>query len=87
MEQTIQFSKDNQIPASQTFTVDTNVARNPPESLKSDTSHTSRQHLPACTDADEKCQQIKILEDVKQDAKAQQPMKDTPEETTPTQLE
>ena len=56
MEQTIQFSKDNQIPPSQTFTADTNVARNPPESLKSDTSHTSRQHLPVHTDADEKCQ-------------------------------
>ena len=33
-EQPIQFSKDNQIPPSQTFTADTNVARNPPESLK-----------------------------------------------------
>ena len=39
------------------------------------------------TDADEKCQQIKLLEDVKQDAKAQHPMKDTPEETTPIQSE
>ena len=58
-EQTIQFSKDNQIPPSQTLTADTNVARNPPESLKSDTGHTSGQHLPAHTDADEKCQQIK----------------------------
>ena len=86
-EQTIQFSKDNQIPPSQTFTADTNVARNPPKSLKSDTSHTSGQHLPARTDADEKCQQIKTLEDVKQDAKAQHPMKDTPEETTPIQSE
>ena len=55
-EQTIQFSKDNQIPTSQTFTADTKVAKNPLESLKSDTGHTSRQHLPACTDADEKCQ-------------------------------
>ena len=41
MEQTIQFSKDNQIPPSQPLTADTNVARNPPESLKSDTGHTS----------------------------------------------
>ena len=71
----------------QTFTADTNVARNPPESLKSDTSHTSRQHLPACTDVDEKCQQTKILEDVEQDAEAQHLMKDTSEETTPTQSE
>ena len=44
-EQTIQFSKDNQIPPSQTFTADTNVVRNPLESLKSDTGHTSRQHV------------------------------------------
>ena len=39
-EQKIQFSKDNQIPPSQTFTVDTNVARNPLECLKLDTGHT-----------------------------------------------
>ena len=39
------------------------------------------------TDADEKCQQIKTLEDVKQDANAQHPMEDTPEETTPIQSE
>ena len=86
-EQTIQFSKDNQIPSSQTFTADTNVARNPPESLKSDTGHTSRQHSTARTDADEKHQQIKTLEDIKQDAEAQHPMKDTSEETTPIQSE
>ena len=87
VEQTIQFSKDNQIPPSQTFTADTYIARNPPESLKSDTGHTSRQHLPACTDADEKHQQIKTSEDVKQDAKAQHPMKDNPKETTSIQSE
>ena len=86
-EQTIQFSKDNQIPSSQTFTADTNVVRNPSESLKSDTGHTSRQPLPACTDTNEKRQQIKTSEDVKQDAEAQHPMKDTPEETTPNQSE
>ena len=86
-EQTIQFSKDNQIPPSQTFTADTNVARNPPESLKSDIGHTLRQHLPVITDADEKHQQIKTLEDVEQDANAKHPMKDTPEETTPIQSE
>ena len=38
----------------QTFTTDANVARNPPESLKSDTGHTSRQHLPVHTDVDKK---------------------------------
>ena len=86
-EQTIQFSKDNQIPPSQTFTAYTNVARNPPESLKSDTSHTSRQHLPARTDADEKHKQIKTSEDIEQDAETQHPMKDTPEETIPIQSE
>ena len=86
-EQTIHFSKDNQIPPSQTFTADTNVARNPPQSLNSDTGHTSRQHLPVHTDADEKHQQIKTSEDVKQDANAQHPMEDTPEETTPIQSE
>ena len=87
VEQTIQFSKDNQIPPSQTFIADTNIARNPPESLKSDTGHTSRQHLPAHTDADEKHQQVKTSEDIEQDAKAQHLMKDTPEETTSIQLE
>ena len=86
-EQTIQFSKDNQMPPTQTFTVDTDVAKNPLESLESDTSHTSGQHLSACTDADEKGQQIKTLEDIEQDAEAQYLMKDTFEESTPTQSE
>ena len=86
-EQTIQFSKDNQMPPSQTFTADTNVARDPSESLKSDTGHTSRQRLPVHTDADEKCQQIKTSEDISQDAKAQHPMKETPEETTSIESE
>ena len=58
-EQTIQSSKDNQIPPTQTSTADTNVARNTPESLKQDTSHTQRQYIPVRTDADEKHQQIK----------------------------
>ena len=40
-------------------------------SLKSDTSHTSRQYLPVHTDADDKRQQIKTSEDVEQDANAQ----------------
>ena len=86
-EQTIQSSKDSQIPSSQTFTADIIVTRNSPESLKSDTGHTLRQHLSACTDADEKHQQIKTLEDIKQDAKAQHPMKGTPEETTSIESE
>ena len=86
-EQTIQFSKDNQIPSAQAFTAHTKVVKNPPESLKSDTGHTSRQHLSAHTGAEEKCQQIKTSEDVKQDAEAQHPTKDTLEETTPTQSE
>ena len=59
VEQTIQFSKDNQIPFAQTFTTDTNIVKNPPESLKSDTSHTSRQHLSVRTGAEEKHQEIK----------------------------
>ena len=86
-EQTIQFCKDNQIPSSQTFTANTNVARNPPESLKSDTGYTSRHHLPVHADADEKHQQIKTSEDVKQDADAQHPTEDTLEETTSIELE
>ena len=62
------------------------------QSLKSDTSHTSRQHLPVRTDADVKRQQIKTSEDIEQDATAQHwdgkhPVEDTPEETTPMQSE
>ena len=85
-EQTIQPSKDNQILPTQTITVDSNV-----ESLKSDTSHTLRQHLPVHTDADEKHQQIKTLQDVEQDANVQHqdgkhPVEDTLEETTPNTI-
>ena len=86
-EQTIQFSKDNQIPSAQTFTADNKVAKNPLESPKSDTSCTSRKHLSAHIDVEEKHQQIKTLQDIKQDAEAQHLMKDTFEETTPTQSE
>ena len=39
------------------------------------------------TDADEKHQQIKTSEDVKQDVKTQHPMKDTPKETTSIESE
>ena len=86
-EQTIQFSKDNQIPLAQTFTTDTNVAKNLPESLKSDTGSTSRQHSSARTAVEEKRQQIKTSEDIKKDAEAQHLMKDTFKETTPAQSE
>ena len=47
------------------------VARNAPESLKSDTSHTSRQHSRVHTDADESHQQIMTSEDVEQDTNTQ----------------
>ena len=75
------------MPPAQTFTADTIVVKNPVESLKSDSGRIARQCLPVCTDADEKRQQIKTLEDIKQDAEAQHLMKDTFEETTPTQSE
>ena len=58
-EQTIQFSKDNQVSSAQTSTANTRVMNNPPESLKSDTGRTSRQYLSARTSAEEKCQQPK----------------------------
>ena len=45
--------------AVQTSTVNTRVMKNPPESLKSDTGHTSRQQLLARISAEEKCQQPK----------------------------
>ena len=86
-EQTIQSSKDNQIPSAQTSTMNTRVMKSPLESLKSDTSRTSRQHLSACTSAKEKCQQFKTSEDVKQDVEAQYPTEDTFEETTSTRSE
>ena len=69
--QTIQPSKGNQVSSKQMSIEDINVARNVPESLKSDTGHTSRQYLPVHTDADDKHQQIKTSEDVEQDANAQ----------------
>ena len=86
-EQTIQFFKDKQIQSAQTFTADTKAAKNLLESLKSDTGHTSRQHLSVHTGAEEKHQQIKTSEDIKQDAEAQHLTKDTFKETTPTQSE
>ena len=60
--------------------------KNPLESLRSDTSHTSRQYLSAHTSAEEKHQQSKTSkEDVEQDVKARYPTEDTSEETTLTQ--
>ena len=90
--QTIQPSKGNQVSSEQTSIEDTNVARNASESLKSDTGHTSRQHLPVHTDADDKCQQIKTSEDVEQDANSQhqdgkQPVVDITREPIPIQSE
>ena len=71
-EQTIQSSKDNQVPPKQTSIEDIiNVARNALESLKSDTGHISRQHLPICTDEYENHQQSMTSEDVEQDTNTQ----------------
>ena len=88
-EQTIPSSKDNQIPPTQMFIADINVARNALESLKSDTGHTSRQ---VCTDADENHKQIMTSEDIKPDTNAQHhdgkhPVEDITRETTPMQSE
>ena len=69
-EQTIQFSKDNQTPSAQPSTAHTKVTKNSPESLKSDTSCMSRQHLSVHTGAEEKHQQLKTSRDIKQDVKA-----------------
>ena len=71
------------------FIADINVARNAPESLKSDTSHTSRQ---VHTDADEKHKEIMTLEDIEPDTNAQHhdgkhPVEDITGETTPMQSE
>ena len=87
-EQTIQFSKDNQVSSAQTSTANTRVMKNPPESLQSDTGHTSRQYLSVCTSAEEKRQQLKTSkENIKQDVEAPYPTADNTEETTLTQPE
>ena len=91
-EQTIQSSNNNQISPKQTSIEDINVARNAPESLKSDTGHISRQHLPICTHADKKHQQIMTSEDVEQDTNAQHcdgkhSVEDITREPISTQLE
>ena len=57
--------------AEQTSTVNIRVMKNPPESLKSDIGHTSRQYLSVRTSAEEKCQQSKTSkEDIEQDVEA-----------------
>ena len=87
-EQTIQLSKDIQVSSAQTSTVNTRVTKNPLESLKSDTGHTSRQQLSVCTSAEEIRQQLKTsTEDVEQDVEAPYPTADTSEEMTLTQSE
>ena len=55
-EQTTQPSKGNPSIAKQKSIEDTDVTRNAPESLKLDTSHTSRQLSQVYMDADEKRQ-------------------------------
>ena len=90
--QTIQSSKGNQVSSKQMSIADINVERSTPESLKSDTSHISRQHLPVRTDADEKHQQIMTSEDIEQDTNAQHqdgkhPVVDITREPIPMQSE
>ena len=72
----------------QTSTVNTRVTKNPQESLKLDTGHTSRKQLSVRTSAEEKCQQLKTSkEDVEQDVEAPYPIADTSEEMAFTQSE
>ena len=90
--QTIQPSKSNQISSKQMVIEDIKAVRKPPESLKSDTGHISRQHSPVCTDVDERHQQIMTLEDIEQDTNAQfrdgkHPVECTTKEPTPMQSE
>ena len=91
-EQTIQSYKGSLISPKQMSVEDISVARNALESLKSDTSHTSRQHLPVRTDADEKHQQIMTSEDIEQDTNTQHhdgkhPVEDITREPIPMQSE
>ena len=82
-EQIIQFSKDNQVSSAQISAANTRVTMNPPESLKSDTGHTSRQHSSAHTSTKEKCQEPKTSkEDIELDVEARYPTADAFEETT-----
>ena len=89
---TIQSSKGNQVSSKQMSIEDINVARNAPESQKSDTGNISRQHLPVRTDADEKHQQAMTSEDVEQDTNTQHcddkhPVVDITREPIPMQSE
>ena len=91
-EQTTQSSKGNPSSAKQKSIEDVHVTRNVLESLKSDTSHTSKQLSKVCTDADEKCQQIMTSEDAEQDTDAQHgdgkhPVEDVTREPTPRHSE
>ena len=70
-EQTTQPSKGNPSVAKQKSIEDTDVTRNAPESLKLDTSCTSRQLSQVHTDADEKRQQTTKSEDMAQDTDTQ----------------
>ena len=91
--ETIQPPKGNQVSSKQIYIEGINVARNALESLKSYfISHTSRQHLPIRTDADEKHSQIMTSEDIEQDANAQhhdgkQPVVDITREPIPMHSE
>ena len=81
-----QDAKSSSEDTEQTSTVNIRVTKNPLESLKSDTGHTPRQYLSACTNAEGKPQHPKTSkEDVKQNVGTQYPTEDTSEETTLTQ--
>ena len=71
-KQTSQSSEGNPSSAKQKSIEDIAVAKNVLESLKLNTSHTSRHLSQVCTDADEKHQQITTSEGVEQDTDAQQ---------------
>ena len=91
-EQTTQSSKGNPSSAKQKSIEDIDVANNALESLKLDTSHTSRQLSQVCTDADKKCEQITTSEGVEQDTDAQQgdgkhSVEDVTKEPTPMHSE
>ena len=91
-EQTIQASKGNPVSAKQMSIKDIEVARNVPESLKSDTGHTPRQHSQVRSDVDEKRQQSTTSEDIEQDTNTQHhdgkhPFEDLTREPTPMHSE
>ena len=86
-EQTVQLSKDIQIPLIQLSTADTNVAGNIPESLKAGTGHVTSHK---CTAAHENQKQTATSEDIDPAANAQHcdrkhTVEDTTEETTTVQ--